>query len=106
MPRSRSRLHVPCAVLLLALVSSAVSAADETTASADGGLSKDLGGDLFVRQLLPGVWLHVSFKSTERGGRVSANGLLVTTGEMSLMIDTGWNPDQTRRLLRWASDTL
>ena len=62
-----------------------------------------LGDDLIVRRLAPGVWLHVSFRITETG-RVPANGLIVTTGEQSLLIDTGWNPDQTRRLLKWSEN--
>ena len=68
--------------------------------------SPEFGEDLVVRKLAPGVWLHVTFKSANDGTRVSANGLLVTTGEMSLLIDTGWDSDQTRRLLDWADRTL
>jgi metallo-beta-lactamase class B len=64
-----------------------------------------LGDDLIVRRLAPGVWLHVSFRITETG-RIPANGLIVTTGEQSLLIDTGWNPDQTRRLLEWSENVL
>lgn len=64
------------------------------------------GDDLIVSQLVPGVWRHVSFRTEPGGARTQANGLLVTTGEMSLLIDTGWRPDQTRRLLDWADKTL
>ncbi len=67
---------------------------------------KKLGDDVIVRQLAPGVWMHITFRDTEDGKRQSANGLLITTGEMSLLIDTGWNDSQVRRLLDWAADTL
>jgi metallo-beta-lactamase class B len=66
----------------------------------------DFGDDLVVRKLAPGVWVHVTFTENRAGDRISANGLLVTTGEMSLLIDTGWNGDQTRRLLDWADGML
>jgi metallo-beta-lactamase class B len=65
-----------------------------------------LADDLVVRQLNPGVWLHVTFRPEGQGGRVAANGLLVTTGEVALLIDTGWTVDQTRRILEWSERTL
>jgi len=66
----------------------------------------DFGDELVVRKLAPGVWLHVTFTKNSDGTRISANGLLITTGEMSLLIDTGWNAAQTRRLLDWADGML
>ncbi len=68
--------------------------------------SHKLAEDLFVRRLSPGVWLHVSLSSDQGAGPVAANGLLVTTGELSVMVDTGWTPRQARQLLDWAADTL
>lgn len=65
----------------------------------------ELGSDLIVRRLARGVWLHVSFKVVDEV-RIPANGLIVTTGRMSLMIDTGWQASQTERLLSWAQSTL
>jgi len=65
-----------------------------------------LGDDLAVRGLAPGVWLHVSIKPDASGRPVEANGLVVTTGESAVLIDTGWTPDQTRRLLDWSSNVL
>jgi metallo-beta-lactamase class B len=88
--------------VLLAL---AVALASTAAPAQDGVAGAKLGEDLIVRQLVPGVWLHVSFKMTE-DGPLPANGLVVTTGELSLLIDTGWNPGQTRRLLDWAANTL
>jgi metallo-beta-lactamase class B len=72
-------------------------------ARAEESSGRLLGEDLMVRALAPGVWLHVSFKPDKK---TSANGLLVTTGEMSLLVDTAWTTGQTRRLLDWAADTL
>lgn len=68
--------------------------------------SPDFGDDLVVRSVAPGAWLFVSFESGDKEQRISANGLLVTTGEISFLIDTGWSPGQTRRLLDWADKKL
>ncbi len=68
--------------------------------------SHKLAEDLFVQRLSPGVWLHVSLSSDQGAGPVAANGLLVTTGELSVMVDTGWTPRQARQLLDWAAGTL
>ena len=74
-------------------------------AQGDGG-GQQLAADLIVRRVAPGVWLHVSFGQEEGGVRVPANGLLVATGEKSLLVDVGWNAEQTRRLLEWAQRAL
>jgi metallo-beta-lactamase class B len=66
----------------------------------------DLGNDLVVRQLSPGVWLHVAFSRSSAGNRVPSNGLLVTTGEMTVMVDTGWSRHQTEKLLAFAEGKL
>jgi metallo-beta-lactamase class B len=65
-----------------------------------------LGDDLALRGLAPGVWLHVSVKPDASGRPVEANGLLVATGESSILVDTGWTSDQARRLLDWAANVL
>ena len=66
----------------------------------------DFGDGLVVRKLAPGVWLFVTFEPGEKAQRVAANGLLVTTGEISFLIDAGWDAEQMRKLLDWADETL
>jgi metallo-beta-lactamase class B len=60
-----------------------------------------LGPDLEVRELQPGVWLHVS---VERG--IPANGLIVRTPAGLVLVDTGWNDSQAERLMAWTEKDL
>jgi len=64
--------------------------------------TKGIGDDLIVRELMPGVWLHVAFRPSPDGRPIGTNGLLIATGKISVLIDTGWNVAQTRKLLDWA----
>ena len=59
--------------------------------------SVTLGPDLEVRELLPGVWLHVS---VDKG--IPANGLIASTPVGLVLVDTGWNDSQAERLMAWA----
>jgi metallo-beta-lactamase class B len=61
-----------------------------------------LGGDLEVRPLADGVWLHVSTKELPGIGRYPSNGLVVLAPGGAILIDTPWTEDQTRLLLAWA----
>jgi len=96
----RGRAKAP----LLALL--AVCVCVTTLLAAPPEPSPDFGDDLVVRKLGPGVWLFVTFEPGEKDERISANGLLVTTGKLSFLIDTGWDAAQTRLLLDWADKTL
>ena len=59
---------------------------------------------LRVRPVAPDVFVPTLYGRT---GRTSAtNGLLVRTTQGILLIDTAWNPEQTRLLLRWVADSL
>lgn len=69
-------------------------------------VTKALGPDLVVRELVPGVWLHTSVKPDRKGRPMPANGLLVTTGKSSVLIDAGWAPASARRLMEWAREEL
>jgi len=66
----------------------------------------DFGNDMVVRKLSPGVWLFVTFDPDDKAQHIPSNGLLVNTGEISFLIDTGWDAGQTRKLLDWADKTL
>lgn len=56
-------------------------------------------GDLELRELRPGVWLHTSYFMHPLGGRFSANGLVVKEGEGLVLVDTAWGEMLTAVLL-------
>jgi metallo-beta-lactamase class B len=64
-----------------------------------------LSDGVSVRRLAPGVWIHTTLAG-EDFGRYPANGLVVEDGEGSLLVDSGWNPQQAERLLAWAQEEL
>lgn len=69
------------------------------------GSEEALSGDLSVRPLGPGLWLHRSM--TRLGGvPVFANGLVVGSATGAMLIDTPWNDEQTTLLLDWIEDRL
>jgi metallo-beta-lactamase class B len=97
-------------VLLLALISAATvgpAHAQVTMAPAAGqpGEIVRLAPDVWVRRLSPSVWIHITM-GIYRGAPVPSNGLLVTNDSSAVLLDTGWNPAQTERLLQWAQDSL
>ncbi len=67
------------------------------------GMTK-LAPDVRVEQLAPGVWLHQSDKVMGNGAVIPANGLLVADGDAGVLIDAGWNVQQTGVLLAWAKE--
>ncbi len=54
-----------------------------------------------VKQINPNIWQHISYKETEKYGRVPANGLVLVDGKEALIIDTPWNDAQTTILIDW-----
>ena len=64
----------------------------------------ELGGDLYLEPVVPGVWRHVSTRDVEGFGPVAANGLLVVSEGEAALIDTPWTDDQVRTLVRWLHD--
>jgi metallo-beta-lactamase class B len=100
-PRRGACARRATAALLAALATGATSrAADEAEAG------QRLATDLIVRRLTPGVWMHVSFPPEGPGRATPANGLVIATGEKSVLVDTGWSAGQTRLLLDWAENVL
>jgi Zn-dependent hydrolases, including glyoxylases len=65
-----------------------------------------IGNDIQLRMLIPGVYLHQSFMNVPSWGRVGANGLVVVSGNEALLIDTPWNDSLTSMLCRWGDDNL
>lgn len=101
---SAARRHAPrttwvaaCAVLAIGCASTPEVIAPSTTMTG-------LGKGVRVEQLAPGVWLHQTDKLLGTGMRVPANGLLVADGDGGILIDTGWNAEQTSTLLAWAKE--
>jgi len=65
-------------------------------AAADHAL--DLGEDLRVEPVAPGVFRHVSVRVVPDFGPVPANGLIVIGDDAAALIDTPWTDTQTARL--------
>lgn len=104
MTPTRTQIVLVCLLGLFQIA----AANPESRADSDGPAetTKGVGDDLIVREIMPGIWIHVSTRPSKSGRPISANGLLVATGKLSVMIDTGWTVDQTRRLLDWARVSL
>jgi anthranilate synthase/aminodeoxychorismate synthase-like glutamine amidotransferase len=95
-----------CGLLVLgAGCASAHGPATSTEPSAQGQGEYRLAEDVSVRRLAPGVWLHTTLGG-EAYANYPANGLVVEEGESALLVDTGWNPQQAERLMRWAQEEL
>lgn len=70
------------------------------------------GGHIFaqeprleVEQLAPRVWGHTSFRMLGTT-KFPSNGLIVSTTEGVLLIDTAWGEAQTEQLLQWVKQHL
>jgi metallo-beta-lactamase class B len=93
-----------CVWVFLALSAACVSSR-ELQPSAERQSEYVLSGDVSVRRLAPGVWLHTTLAG-EDFKRYPANGLVVEDGEGALLVDAGWNPQQAERLVEWAQKEL
>ncbi len=62
--------------------------------------------DVVFEPLVPGVWVHTSFKEMQRWGNVPTNGLIVENGDHSVLVDTAWNDAQTEQIVQWAKREL
>lgn len=51
------------------------------------------------------VWVHTSYGDFN-GSRTPSNGLVIITSKGLTMVDTPWNPQQTRELIKLAKDTF
>lgn len=63
-------------------------------------------GEVEFRELADGVWLHTSYKTLPEYGRVPSTGLLVRGDGGLVLVDTGWNDEQTEQIVQWAATTL
>jgi metallo-beta-lactamase class B len=91
-----------CALLLLG---SACASTPAPAVAPQPQTAYTVAEDIQVRQLAPGVWLHVTLAGEDFGG-YPANGLLIEDGEGSLLVDMGWNARHAEQLMAFARDTL
>jgi glyoxylase-like metal-dependent hydrolase (beta-lactamase superfamily II) len=76
------------------------------SAAAAPAFARDLGGGVTIRRLAPGVWMHTTRGTFAGVAGIASNGLIIESGNESLLIDTAWDDAQTDTILRWASRTL
>lgn len=110
----RRHLGTRAVVGSLAMASALLLAACTTTGSGQHPSREDttgssaskteLAGDLQLRLLAEGVWVHVSTLDLPGFGRVPSNGLVVFGPDGALLVDTPWTPEQTEKLVRWIEE--
>lgn len=105
---ARMSASIAVAGLLVALIlPGAGHAGAEVVASEQPGKVvrfKAIG--LSIYPLGDGIWRHVTTAVMESGQPIPANGLIVTSGDEAILIDTGWNAGQTAALLDWVEQEL
>ncbi len=103
------RYVVVCVVLLSVGFGGACSASKPQIASDVGAQKAEAKvpvKEVVFRELTEGVWLHTSFLTLPKWGKVPTNGLVVEQGDHSVLVDTAWNDEQTQQILQWAQDEL
>lgn len=65
-----------------------------------------LSATVWIGQIAPGLWVHTTTAIIPGGYYYPANGLIVETQDSAILIDTGYEPEQTHVLLDWADRTL
>lgn len=89
---------------LAACAASRPVAATDPDAEAEGSLLTELGPDLQLLKVTDRVWIHITKDATDRWGTMPANGLVLFGTDDALLVDTGWKPSQTERILAWAAE--
>ena len=62
--------------------------------------------DVWVAKVAPRTWVLSFTHEIAEDLRYPANGLAVDTADGAVLVDPGWEPDQTRAILAWARKTL
>ena len=65
-----------------------------------------IGETVWVARIAPQLWLHTTTATIQGGYVFPANGLIVERPRGSLLIDTGYSPDQSELLLQWSNINL
>ncbi|MCH9647287.1 MAG: subclass B1 metallo-beta-lactamase [Deltaproteobacteria bacterium] len=102
MPSYRVQIAVILLITSLGLSLCSLVRADEPQQHSD---RVQLGDDLEVEELAPGIWRHI-FQIPLATGPFPANGLVITSADGALVIDTPWTETQTVRLLDWVEKDL
>ena len=95
-------------LILLAVLTGGCSAFAENPAIPPGLAVLDMeqiAPGVFVKQLAPDVWVD-TFIGTADGAPYPANGLLLVSGDSSVLVDPGWTPEQTKAFLAFAKERL
>lgn len=70
------------------------------------GVTRTQEGELDIKPLAPGVWLHTSWQKAGVWGLVPSNGLIVREGDHVVVVDTAWGAAPSRKLLAWIDREL
>ena len=65
-----------------------------------------IGQTVWVAEIAPKLWLHSTTAAISGNHLFPANGLILERSGGSLLIDTGYTPDQGDRLLTWSKRRL
>ena len=65
-----------------------------------------LSEDVQIEKLSDGVWRHITYTNYPGIGRYPANGLIAANDAGAILIDTGWTPQQTGKILDWIENDL
>jgi len=67
---------------------------------------RNIAEGVYVGRVAPGLWVHTTTHRYPNGTLVPSNGMLLESGEQSILIDTGSEEGHTSALLGWAQRTL
>ena len=67
---------------------------------------RQIGDQLQVQQLAPGLWLHRTERTFANGSRFTSNGLVLDNGDGIWLLDTAWGYYPTQDLLHWIDVVL
>jgi metallo-beta-lactamase class B len=65
-----------------------------------------LSDDVQIEKLQEGVWRHITVSNYPGLGPVPANGLVVANDAGAILVDTGYTPEQTGKILDWIENNL
>jgi len=65
-----------------------------------------IGQSVWVKEIAPKIWLHTTTAKISGGYVFPANGLIIERATGSVMIDTGYLPEQSEALLQWSENRL
>lgn len=61
-------------------------------------------GELEVRRIAEGVYLHTSYHLYPDAGYFPSNGLIIVDDSEAYLVDTAWSEEDTAKLLAWAEE--